>query len=113
MVVDLEQGEGSSEKEREREVRALVTGLLTAFVAAWLLGTEGQGVADVLFGDYGPLWCSSGDSSSLCYALFTSCADTVHQSRFSLSSFPLSQNRSEGEKLVFFSSGSGYSVAAV
>jgi len=53
MVIDLEEGEGSREEEREREVRALVTGLLTAFVAAWLLGTEGQGVADVLFGDYG------------------------------------------------------------
>jgi beta-glucosidase len=25
-----------------------------AFVAAWLPGTEGQGVADVLFGDYNP-----------------------------------------------------------
>lgn len=25
-----------------------------AFVAAWLPGTEGQGVADVLFGDYAP-----------------------------------------------------------
>jgi beta-glucosidase len=25
-----------------------------AFVAAWLPGTEGQGIADVLFGDYGP-----------------------------------------------------------
>ncbi len=25
-----------------------------AFVAAWLPGTEGQGVADVLFGDYSP-----------------------------------------------------------
>ena len=24
-----------------------------AFVAAWLPGTEGQGVAEVLFGDYG------------------------------------------------------------
>lgn len=27
--------------------------LLDALVAAWLPGTEGQGVADVLFGDYG------------------------------------------------------------
>jgi beta-glucosidase len=25
-----------------------------SFVAAWLPGTEGQGVADVLFGDYRP-----------------------------------------------------------
>jgi beta-glucosidase len=25
-----------------------------AFLAAWLPGTEGQGVADVLFGDYHP-----------------------------------------------------------
>ena len=25
-----------------------------AFIAAWLPGTEGQGVADVLFGDYKP-----------------------------------------------------------
>ena len=25
-----------------------------AFLAAWLPGTEGQGVADVLFGDYRP-----------------------------------------------------------
>jgi beta-glucosidase len=25
-----------------------------AFLAAWLPGTEGQGVADVLFGDYKP-----------------------------------------------------------
>ncbi len=25
-----------------------------AFVAAWLPGTEGDGVADVLFGDYAP-----------------------------------------------------------
>jgi beta-glucosidase len=25
-----------------------------AFIAAWLPGTEGQGVADVLFGDYNP-----------------------------------------------------------
>jgi beta-glucosidase len=25
-----------------------------AFVAAWLPGTEGQGVADVLFGDFAP-----------------------------------------------------------
>jgi len=28
-------------------------GAIDAFVAAWLPGTEGQGVADVLFGDYG------------------------------------------------------------
>ncbi|CAM0876253.1 unnamed protein product [Alopecurus aequalis] len=28
-------------------------GVIDAFVAAWLPGTEGQGVADVLFGDYG------------------------------------------------------------
>ncbi|KAB5512220.1 hypothetical protein DKX38_029248 [Salix brachista] len=28
-------------------------GLMDALVAAWLPGTEGQGVADVLFGDYG------------------------------------------------------------
>lgn len=28
-------------------------GSIDAFVAAWLPGTEGQGVADVLFGDYG------------------------------------------------------------
>nr|CAB3498204.1 unnamed protein product [Digitaria exilis] len=28
-------------------------GTMDAFVAAWLPGTEGQGVADVLFGDYG------------------------------------------------------------
>uniref|UniRef100_A0A8I6YJZ1 Uncharacterized protein n=1 Tax=Hordeum vulgare subsp. vulgare TaxID=112509 RepID=A0A8I6YJZ1_HORVV len=28
-------------------------GAMDAFVAAWLPGTEGQGVADVLFGDYG------------------------------------------------------------
>ena len=28
-------------------------GGIDAFVAAWLPGTEGQGVADVLFGDYG------------------------------------------------------------
>lgn len=27
--------------------------LIDAFVAAWLPGTEGQGVADVLYGDYG------------------------------------------------------------
>ena len=26
---------------------------IDAFVAAWLPGTEGKGVADVLFGDYG------------------------------------------------------------
>ncbi|KAK3149342.1 hypothetical protein QOZ80_3AG0216090 [Eleusine coracana subsp. coracana] len=26
---------------------------MDAFVAAWLPGSEGQGVADVLFGDYG------------------------------------------------------------
>ena len=25
-----------------------------AFVAAWLPGTEGQGIADVLFGDFAP-----------------------------------------------------------
>jgi beta-glucosidase len=25
-----------------------------AFVAAWLPGTEGRGLTDVLFGDYGP-----------------------------------------------------------
>jgi beta-glucosidase len=25
-----------------------------AFIAAWLPGTEGQGVADVIFGDYNP-----------------------------------------------------------
>ena len=29
-------------------------GLSQAFIAAWLPGTEGQGVADVLFGDYKP-----------------------------------------------------------
>jgi len=29
-------------------------GLSEAFIAAWLPGTEGQGVADVLFGDYKP-----------------------------------------------------------
>jgi beta-glucosidase len=29
-------------------------GLADAFVAAWLPGTEGQGVADVLFGDHAP-----------------------------------------------------------
>ena len=27
--------------------------IIDALVAAWLLGTEGQGVSDVLFGDYG------------------------------------------------------------
>jgi beta-glucosidase len=31
-----------------------VLGQCDAFVAAWLPGTEGQGVADVLFGDYKP-----------------------------------------------------------
>jgi len=31
-----------------------VLGKCDAFVAAWLPGTEGQGVADVLFGDYRP-----------------------------------------------------------
>jgi beta-glucosidase len=31
-----------------------VLGQANAFVAAWLPGTEGQGVADVLFGDYKP-----------------------------------------------------------
>lgn len=31
-----------------------VLGQCDAFVAAWLPGTEGQGVADVLFGDYNP-----------------------------------------------------------
>lgn len=31
-----------------------VLGRADAFVAAWLPGTEGQGVADVLFGDYKP-----------------------------------------------------------
>ena len=29
-------------------------GLSDAVVAAWLPGTEGHGVADVLFGDFGP-----------------------------------------------------------
>jgi beta-glucosidase len=29
-------------------------GKCDAFIAAWLPGTEGQGVADVLFGDYRP-----------------------------------------------------------
>jgi beta-glucosidase len=33
---------------------AKVLGNCDAFVAAWLPGTEGQGVADVLFGDYKP-----------------------------------------------------------
>ena len=39
----------------------------SAFVAAWLPGTEGLGVADVLFGDYSPTgklpraWPSSND----------------------------------------------------
>lgn len=28
-------------------------GMIDAFVAAWLPGTEGQGVADVLYGNYG------------------------------------------------------------
>lgn len=28
-------------------------GMVDAFVAAWLPGTEGQGVADVLYGNYG------------------------------------------------------------
>ena len=42
-----------------------------AFVAAWLPGTEGQGVADVLFGDYKPTgklaftWPRSGLSRGL------------------------------------------------
>jgi beta-glucosidase len=31
-----------------------VLGEASAVVAAWLPGTEGQGVADVLFGDYKP-----------------------------------------------------------
>jgi beta-glucosidase len=31
-----------------------VLGEANALVAAWLPGTEGQGVADVLFGDYKP-----------------------------------------------------------
>lgn len=31
-----------------------VVGISDAFVAAWLPGTEGDGVADVLFGDYSP-----------------------------------------------------------
>jgi beta-glucosidase len=41
-----------------------------AFIAAWLPGTEGQGVADVLFGDYNPTgklpraWPSSSDHLS-------------------------------------------------
>ncbi|HXB59175.1 MAG TPA: glycoside hydrolase family 3 N-terminal domain-containing protein [Candidatus Acidoferrales bacterium] len=42
----------------------------SAFVAAWLPGTEGEGVADVLFGDYNPTgklpraWPSSSDHLS-------------------------------------------------
>jgi len=28
-------------------------GVVDALVAAWLPGTEGQGISDVLFGDYG------------------------------------------------------------
>ncbi|HSY43713.1 MAG TPA: glycoside hydrolase family 3 C-terminal domain-containing protein, partial [Candidatus Acidoferrum sp.] len=42
----------------------------SAFVAAWLPGTEGQGVADVLFGDYNPTgklpraWPDSNDHLS-------------------------------------------------
>jgi beta-glucosidase len=32
-----------------------VIGKADAFVAAWLPGTEGDGVADVLFGDYKPM----------------------------------------------------------
>jgi beta-glucosidase len=42
----------------------------SAFIAAWLPGTEGQGVADVLFGDYNPTgklpraWPSSSDHLS-------------------------------------------------
>ena len=41
-----------------------------AFIAAWLPGTEGQGVADVLFGDYKPTgklpreWPRSGDQAA-------------------------------------------------
>lgn len=41
-----------------------------AFIAAWLPGTEGQGVADVLFGDYKPtgklprLWPRNNDQLS-------------------------------------------------
>jgi len=31
-----------------------VLGIFEAIIAAWLPGTEGQGVADVLFGDYNP-----------------------------------------------------------
>jgi beta-glucosidase len=31
-----------------------VLGICDAIIAAWLPGTEGQGVADVLFGDYNP-----------------------------------------------------------
>ena len=31
-----------------------VNGKCDAIIAAWLPGTEGQGVADVLFGDYKP-----------------------------------------------------------
>jgi hypothetical protein len=42
----------------------------SALIAAWLPGTEGEGVADVLFGDYNPTgklsraWPSSSDHLS-------------------------------------------------
>jgi beta-glucosidase len=48
-----------------------VLGQVDAFVAAWLPGTEGQGVADVLFGDYKPTgklsftWPSSAEQIPL------------------------------------------------
>ena len=41
MVVDLEEGEGSREEEREREVRALVTGSVD-LLAASAFGLQGK-----------------------------------------------------------------------
>ena len=49
---------------------------------------------------FGQAPSGSGSSNS---SLFISYSDTVHQSRFSLSSFPLSLTAPEPEKLVFFS----------
>jgi beta-glucosidase len=46
-----------------------------AFIAAWLPGTEGQGVADVLFGDYQPTgklshgWPRSNEQAAVATAL--------------------------------------------
>lgn len=71
-------------------------GAMDAFVAAWLPGTEGHGVADVLFGDYGftgklpRTWFKSVDQLPMNYG--DRRYDPLFPFGFGLTTKPASQN---------------------